>query len=487
MRYTIFVAMLLLAHTTQAQSLSFAQAKEEMLANNLEIKAARQTVEAAQLELRATRGLRLPNIDFIASYTLMQRDISIDLGGSKGALNKFSQDIINKGINNGIITQSIANMISEGLSPLLAADWSYTLQKRSTFMGAATITQPIYTGGRIEAAIKASEIAANCAEYNLQAIINSKTTMLVEYYYGTVLAEYDVKLRESAVAGIRQHLHDAQAMEEEGVIPHSEVLYVQFRLSEAERELATSTSKLTLAREALGRILNRECSEKLTDRIFVVNSIYNIDYYIENSININPIILDARGNIALSEQGVKLAKAALLPEIAAMGGYAAWVAAHGAEMGGAIVDSHNLTHMLPRWSIGIGLRLNIFDGLGKERRLAAANKANEAIYTVAEETTNSIALITENEYYNTTNSLKDVAMMKSSIEFARAYLATKIEGFKEGLTPSRELIDAQLELQATELKQLAAAYDFCKSLARLLEISGLSDTFIEYQQKAILL
>ena len=473
MRYIIFVAMLLLAHTTQAQSLSFAQAKEEMLANNLEIMAARQAAEAAQLELRATRGLRLPNIDFIASYTLMQHDISIDLGGSKGALNKFSQDIINKGINNGIITQSIANMISEGLSPLLAADWSYTLQKRSTFMGAATITQPIYTGGRIEAAIKASEIAANCAEYNLQAIINSKTTMLVEYYYGTVLAEYDVKLRESAVAGIRQHLHDAQAMEEEGVIPHSEVLYVQFRLSEAERELATSTSKLTLAREALGRILNRECSEKLTDRIFVVNSIYNIDYYIENSININPIILDARGNIALSEQRVKLAKAALLPEIAAMGG--------------AIVASHNLTNMLPRWSIGIGLRLNIFDGLGKERRLAAANKANEAIYTVAEETTNSITLITENEYYNTTNSLKDVAMMKSSIEFARAYLATKIEGFKEGLTPSRELIDAQLELQATELKQLAAAYDFCKSLARLLEISGLSDTFIEYQQKAILL
>lgn len=473
MRYIIFVAMLLLAHTTQAQSLSFAQAKEEMLANNLEIMAARQAVEAAQLELRATRGLRLPNIDFIASYTLMQRDISIDLGGSKGALNKFSQDIINKGINNGIITQSIANMISEGLSPLLAADWSYTLQKRSTFMGAATITQPIYTGGRIEAAIKASEIAANCAEYNLQAIINSKTTMLVEYYYGTVLAEYDVKLRESAVAGIRQHLHDAQAMEEEGVIPHSEVLYVQFRLSEAERELTTSISKLTLAREALGRILNRECSEKLTDRIFVVNSIYNIDYYIENSININPIILDARGNIALSEQRVKLAKAALLPEIAATGG--------------AIVASHNLTNMLPRWSIGIGLRLNIFDGLGKERRLAAANKANEAIYTVAEETTNSITLITENEYYNTTNSLKDVAMMKSSIEFARAYLATKIEGFKEGLTPSRELIDAQLELQATELKQLAAAYDFCKSLARLLEISGLSDTFIEYQQKAILL
>lgn len=104
-----------------------------------------------------------------------------------------------------------------------------------------------------------------------------------------------------------------------------------------------------------------------------------------------------------------------------------------------------------------------------------------------EEITNQVMLLTENEYYNAINSLKDANMMQSSIEFAQAYLNAKEEGFKEGVTPSAELIDAELELQAARLKQLSAGFDFCKHLAQLLEVSGLSESFDEYREKAIFL
>lgn len=473
MRLILTIVGILSTISIQAQGLSFTMAHEEMLSNNLEIQAARKAVEAAQFELRATRGLRFPTIDFVASYTLMQRDIEIDLGGAKGALSNTAHDIINKGVSSGVLSLGIAELVVGGLSPLLAADWGYTLQKRSVLMGAATITQPIYMGGRIDAAITAAEIRVNQAEYQLQAIINSATTQLVEYYYGVALAERNIEVRRNVVNGIRQHLYDAEAMEEEGLIPHSEVLYVQFRLSEAERELSLASSKLAIAREAISRVLNRECSDNLTDRIFIVDAIYNIDYYKQNAININPILLDVRGNIALSEQAIKVARAALLPEVAALGG--------------AVIASHNLSNMIPRWSAGIGLRFNIFNGLTNERRLQAANRASEAIFTISESATNNIVLLIENEYYNTINSLKDIDMTKRSIEFARAYLESKSEGFKEGFTPSKELIDAELELQAAELKQLDAAYNFCKFLARLLEAAGLSDSFESYRQKAIFL
>ena len=262
-------------------------------------------------------------------------------------------------------------------------------------------------------------------------------------------------------------------MEEEGIIAHSEVLYIKYRLSEAERESYYATNKLELAREALSQILNRECNEILTDRIFIVDSIYSIDYYTESAININPIILIARGNIALSEQGTKLARAALLPEVAAIGG--------------AVVASHNLSDLVPRWSVGIGVRLKLFDGLGKERRLIAAQRTNDTSFTVAESLTNSIALLTEQEYYNAINSLRDVAKLQSSIEFATAYLEAKQEGFNEGVTPASELIDAELELRASELKQLSAAFDFCKYLAHLLEAAGMSESLDEYIEKAIFL
>ena len=328
-------------------------------------------------------------------------------------------------------------------------------------------------GGSINAAITAADIAKQSAEYQLKVITNKLTTQLVEYYYGVILAEKAVELSKRVVKGIENHLFDAEAMEEEGIIAHSEVLYIKYRLSEAERESYYVTNKLKLAREALSQILNRECNEILTDRIFIVDSIYSIDYYTESAININPIILIARGNIALSEQGIKLARAALLPEVAAMGG--------------AIVASHNLSDLVPRWSVGIGVRLKLFDGLGKERRLIAAQRTNNTSFTVAESLTNSIALLAEQEYYNAINSLRDVAKLQSSIEFASAYLEAKQEGFNEGITPASELIDAELELRASELKQLSAAFDFCKYLARLLEAAGMSESLDEYIEKAIFL
>ena len=473
MRYLITILALLLSVEAKTQGLSFAMAKNEMFENNLEIQAALQALEIADMELKATRGLRYPNIDFVGGYTLMQRDVKIDLNDIKNTLANTTHNFISEGVSSGLLMPNIADVISARLSPILNTDWGYTLQKRSTFLGAITLTQPIYMGGSINAAITAAEIAKQSAEYQLKAITNSLITQLVEYYYGVILAEQAVELSKRVVRGIENHLFDAEALEEEGMIAHSEVLYIKYRLSEAERELYSATNKLKLARDALSNILNRECSEILTDRIFIVDSIYNIDYYTESTININPIILIARGNIALSEQGTKLARAALLPEVAAMGG--------------AVVASHNLSDLLPRWSIGIGVRLKIFDGLGKERRLIAAQHANNASFTASENITNSITLLTEQEYYNTINSLRDVAKLRSSIEFATAYLEAKQEGFNEGITSASELIDAELELRAAELRELSAAFDFCKSLARLLEAAGMSDSLEEYIEKAIFL
>ena len=456
-----------------AEGLSFEVAKELMMANNLEIRSAQEGVAAAELELRATHSLRYPSIDLVGGYVLMQRDVGIDLGGSKGTLSDAAQHFIGEGVSSGILSPDMAQFISNAISPLLAADWSLILQKRSTMVGAVSMVQPIYMGGRIDAAVESAEIAANSAKYQLEAVVNSKLTELVECYYGVIAAEMARDVRQQVVAGIKSHLTDAEALESEGMIPHSEVLYVQYKLSEAERELHTAQSKLTLAREALHRLIGDDIGENLTNRIFIVEAIYNLDYYTENGVNLNPILLDAKSKIALSEQGVKAARAELLPEVAAFGG--------------ATIVSHNLTDLIPRWSVGVGIRLKLFDGLGKERRFQAAKQINRMAHTPVDDAESSIRLIIENEYHNTINSLYDVGSMQTTIEFAASYLQAKSDGFNEGVTPSSELIDAQLALSAAKLEQSVAAFTFCKSLARLLEVSGLSHTFEEYQQKAIFL
>ncbi|MBQ2783769.1 MAG: TolC family protein [Alistipes sp.] len=472
-RVAVILISIMIPFTLLAEGLTFDMAKELMMTNNLEIRSAQEAVEVKELELKAMRGLRYPSIDLVGGYVLMQRDVGIELGGTQGALSDAAQHFIGEGVSSGILSPDVAQFIANAISPLLAADWSIILQKRSSMVGAVSMVQPIYMGGRIDAAVASAEIAANSARYQLEAILNSKLTELVECYYGVIAAEMALDVRQQVVAGIKSHLADAEAMESEGMIPRSEVLYVRYKLSEAERNLRSAHNKLIIAREALSRVIGDSVSDKLTSRIFIVDEIYSLDYYIENGINFNPILLDAKSKIALSEQGVKVARAELLPEVAAFGG--------------ATIVSHNLTDLIPRWSVGVGIRLKLFDGLGKERRFQAAKQLNRVAHTAVSDAESGIRLIIENEYYSSINSLYDVGSMQATIDFATSYLQAKSDGFNEGVTPSSEVIDAQLALSAAKLEQSVAAFTFCKSLARLLEASGLSHTFDEYNQKAIFL
>lgn len=471
MKQIIILLILISVVDVHGEGLTFSHARELMYNNNREIKVAREAVEIAQMELRATRGLRFPVLNLTSGYILMQRDIDVDLGGRKGAINNMAQSIIKDGITTGILTPNIAELINAGISPLLAADWSFTLQKRSTLIGGISLTQPIYMGGKINAAIRACEIRLHQAEHQLQAIENSKLSELVELYYGVIVAQMAHNLRITAVNGISSHLSDTRALEEEGMIAHSEVLYVEYKLAEAKREKDASENQLRIARSALSRLINCDNDAELVDRLFIVETLQPIDYYKEKAISINPILLSAKEDISLSIQGEKVAQSELLPEVAALGT--------------TTIFSHNLSTMVPRWSVGIGVNLKLFDGLGKERRYVAAQKMTEMVRSIVNDAEQGVILLVDREYYNAINSLNTITTLDRSIEFAASYLQAKKDGFTEGITPSAEVIDAQLQLEAAHLERCNTAYSFCKSLARLLEVSGLSNRFDEYRNIAI--
>ena len=125
------------------QNMSFSEAMNVMFENNSMVKSEQYNVDMAYNELRASRGLALPKIDLIGGYTLMQSDIDMDLGGSKGVITESLKDAINQGVTNGIISSDLASLLTQGLSPITSMDWRYTLQKRSFGVVGATLTLPI--------------------------------------------------------------------------------------------------------------------------------------------------------------------------------------------------------------------------------------------------------------------------------------------------------------------------------------------------------
>lgn len=465
------ISMLLLCSALSAQQgMSFDKALESMLEQHHMLQSQRHMVDAAYNDMRAVRGLRWPQIDVVGNYTLFQRSVDIDLGGAKGVITGSMESLIKDGVTSGILSSGAASLLAQGLAPIAGLDWRYTLQKRSFgFVGVAA-SLPIYSGGRINIAHRVAGLQLEGAELTLDITESHLLTELVERYYGVIVACHVANVRREVVEAVRKHLADAEAMEVEGVVAHSVVLQLNYRLSEAITKLNEAQSEVRISEQALDAVVGSK-GVNPTDRIFLCNNIQSIDYYRDCAVNLNPVLQEARIAARLAAEGKKLARAALLPEVVAMGG--------------AALYSYQLSDMVPRWMVGVGVSLRLFDGLASIRRVEASQSRVEGVAEAVESAQSDILLLVDKEYYTLVNSLISIDTSRRAIEFAESYYTSVKEGFIEGVTSSSDLIDACTELAALRVEYLNSAYESCKALARLLEVSGLSNTFTEYRDMGV--
>ncbi|MGR5541736.1 TolC family protein, partial [Vibrio campbellii] len=63
-------------------------------------------------------------------------------------------------------------------------------------------------------------------------------------------------------------------------------------------------------------------------------------------------------------------------------------------------------------------------------------------------------------------------------------LRLREKAFKQGLSSSLDVVDAQLYLASIQTQQSVARYQYLVSLTRLLAVSSQMNTFIQYQTSA---
>lgn len=467
MKFRMLLCVMLLSISAAAQQrVSFVDALTMMVERNKAVASAKYGVDAAYREYRATQGLRMPKVDMVGCYTLMQHNIDIDLGGAKGAVTESLDGLISNGVSQGFITPTIASLLGDAFAPLMGSDWRYTLQNRHFGFVGTTVTLPIYLGGRIGVANRVAKLKIDSAQIGLNGITATLVTELVERYYGVILAREVVAVKEFVVQGVKQHLADAEAMEEQGVVAHNVVLYLQYKLSEVEHDLSDAVSKLRIAERALQTTLQSDDGVMPLDCMFLVLNLHNIDYYRDSAITLNTTLCEMENVKSLSAEGVNLARAAFMPEVVAMGS--------------ASLYSYNLSDMIPRWAVGVGLSVPLFGGLSKQEQYRASKSVERSAQNMADKVKEDILLLVDKEYYTLQNAMLSVESSKRSIVFAESYYTTTLEGFREGVTPSSELMDARIALAGAEVEYLDAVYNSLLSLARLLELSGLSGEFMDY-------
>ena len=294
---------------------------------------------------------------------------------------------------------------------------------------------------------------------------------VVERYFGVELARRGVSICEEAVAVVKQHLYDVTMLEKEGMAVASDCLYVEYRLAEAERDLQRARLQLETAQRALQISLGVDKSVEPSTPMFLLPKIETLEYFCAMAELYNPQLGEVERVRELARMNLRLQRANLFPEVVAMGGM--------------VFCDHQLTPLVPRMAVGVGLNFKIFDGLNKEYKSAAASMELRRVEALERKAEQDILLLVESLYNRVQSILVTIAAVERSEQFAEELLSVKRKAFREGMATTTDVVDAALNLSHTRFERVESIYEFDVALARLLEASGMGSLFVKYMNSKL--
>jgi outer membrane protein TolC len=468
-------------------ALTFGDAYERMNTNSHVLKRANFEISEKEAERKAAFGLHAPRVFVTANAVQMADPLTLDLTPVRDAINPLYEVLGKYGNFSGvpnpdpktsgvmpilpdnISTQVLRTKIQEGQATINAAEWDKMIQEKQFAAVNAGFIWPLYTGGKINAANKASAIYQEEAGLEKKQKQGELLSELATRYYGLVLAEQACKVREQVSEVMKKHLFDSQKLSEQGQIAKVEHLHAQVANSDAERELKKANREVTIVKRALQNTMAVDDSSDLipASKLFILKNIEDENFFISMALKNNPQLQQVDSKRELAATGVKLERSNYFPTVALTGTYD--------------LANKDLSPYVPDWMVGVGLKWSLFEGTSRYRNLQAAKFKEDQVEQAGLKAEEDIKTVIRKLHQQLGMQLEQLEELDKTLEFAKTYVESRDKAFHEGLSTSTELVDANLLLAKVKIERLQAMYNYDVTLATLVQVCGSQDLFLEYQ------
>ena len=449
-----------IAHAQDIRLLSFEQAVTIALSQNPSLEAASEAIEASLHQKKAAAGLRFPSLQLSGGYTHMQKTIGIDFNALKAPARNLAQDLYPH------LSDALRPIAHKFLNELMPKDWFYPIQERNWATISTEVLVPIWHGGAINAANRAATLQSKKATTQCRSQKNALISQLTERYFGVLLSEYVLRVRQQVVRGMQHHLDDATALEKNGMIASTQRLYAAVKLKEAERQATEAQLEAATLRKALATTLSTEERIMPITPLFVLDQLPDRNEHLQKVLTDNPQLEQIRLTASLQKEALKGKRSEFFPSVSAMGA--------------ASLYNDRVAAFVPRWAVGISVNFKLFNGLRREHQYAALKSDLRRVEHLEHQMQDDLCLLIERQFNQMQNALNTVVSIEKTLDFARAYLRQQELAFEEGMATMTDVIDAELNLASVRIERLKAAYQFDCLLSRLLETSGESQRFVTY-------
>ena len=442
MKNKLIITLILLASIMQAQdkkekerySFSLQQAITHAIENNYSEINANRDIEAAKKKKWETTTMGLPQINGSVSYL--------------NNLEYTKQGVTGGGAFGG--TPGSVSTIAFGT-------------KHSMNAGAA-LTQLIFDGSYL-VGLQSAKVYLKISE-NAKLKTNQEIKEIVINSYGNVLlADESIAVLEKNKAILEKNVFDTNQTFKNGLIEEENVEQLQITLSSVNSALANVKRQKTIAVNMLKLILgiplntDLELTEKLNELTqknvdlqllqTEFKATNNIDYQIGQNLQESKRLL------------LKLEKSKELPSLGAALNYGY----------NAFENQFDFFSKNQKWNnfanLGISLNVPLFSSFGTSARKQQAKIALEQAKTNLTETEQKLTLQFQKAKSDYEYSIEQLATSKDNLKLAERIENKQQIKFKEGLSSSFNLSEAQRQLYAAQQNSLQAMIDVINKKAAL--------------------
>lgn len=178
-----------------------------------------------------------------------------------------------------------------------------------------TLTQPIYSGGKVIAQTRQATNAVYAARAQLLSTQQDVFEKVVEAYTTVETNEQVLALEQTNEYVTQKQLHATQTQFNLGEITMTSVAQAQASLAQAQAQLAVGQGNLQMARENFRQVVGEMPADKLAPAQPLTLSVQSGTEAGNEAIRNNPDVVSAKFNDSAARDAVDVAFSALMPQV----------------------------------------------------------------------------------------------------------------------------------------------------------------------------
>jgi outer membrane protein len=340
---------------------------------------------------------------------------------------------------------------------------SFLFQPLGQAQASLVLTQPLYTGGRTFAALRASRTMRESSRSDLTSTKRNIMLNVAEAYYASVRAQKMVEVSRDSLERMERHkkVTEREATTRRSKANVSALLRANTLVDQAKINLIRAEDGLRIARQKLNLLTGLPADRPLAEPPALTMPEGTLGALQEKALTSRDDLTSAKLNTEVAKEFVTITAGAHYPQVYA-------------EAGLRYQDSSPSTMLdATTYYGGFRLMIPIFEGGLQKAEVSEARSKQRQAELSSVLLRRSIDNEVHEAYINCQmfNSVLDTARIQYG--YAKSNFDTVEVLFSEGLAPSLSLIDAQQALMLVEFELVGATYEQQLAIVRLQNKMGL--------------